>query len=333
MVSWRRYKSRWFSAGKGELPHRDWTGGGETLGNGMEVGIVLELLSKSCLVDRKGESVRCSYRGRLFEKTEDVKSPVVPGDRAYFTLTAEGEGVIEEITPRKNKLSRPASFHHHIEQVMVANVDSIVIVSSAKAPAFRAGLIDRVLVAAAREEILAMVCLNKIDLMGEENYQDLLQPFEELDYAVFFTSVVSGEGIGELKGALRGKIAVFVGHSGVGKSSIVNALSPDLHLKVGEVSRTTGKGRHVTASTKLHRIAEETFVVDTPGVREFGLWEITRDDLAFFFPGISMFAGTCRFSRCTHTHEPNCGVKKALEGGKISKERYHAYLKILKTLE
>jgi ribosome biogenesis GTPase len=296
-------------------------------------GIVTSVDARGARVDVAGENLFCRIRGRLFEDTGKEKRPVAPGDRVLLCRTTEGEGAIEEVLPRRTKLSRPSGPRGDQEQVIAANVDQVAVVVSVRRPPLRPALIDRVIVAATNHGLEPLVVINKIDLGREALVSEVQETFTELGYPVFLTSATEGDGIERLAEALEDRVTVFAGHSGVGKTSILNAIEPSLELRVGEVSRHTSKGRHTTTRAKLLGLRSGGYVVDTPGIRAFGLWDLEPADLDVFFREFEPHIERCRYYDCTHSHEPGCAVREAVEEGGLREARYRAYLRILSTLQ
>lgn len=263
---------------------------------------------------------------------------VVVGDRVRFT-EAGGGGTITDVLPRRNQLSRrsavPMPSAHASEQVIAANMDQVVPVMAAASPAPKWNLLDRYLVSAEAAGLPALVVVTKLDLARDprgdldEALQEAVEDYRRIGYAVLLASAVTGEGIQDLREALRGRASVLIGKSGVGKTSLLNALEPGLGLRVREVSRIAGKGRHTTTHLEMFPLDGGGALVDTPGVREFGLWEVEQDDLALFFPEMRPFVGRCRFGMgCRHDEEPGCAVRKAVVAGQISPRRYQSYLRL-----
>lgn len=297
-------------------------------------GLVVRLDSRACLVDVGQETIRCAFRGKLFERSSS--KPVVVGDRVTVTPTSKGEGVLEKVHERKTKLSRRrASDREDVEQVVVANVDLLVIVGSVHDPPLKTRLVDRFLVAASRGGFDAVLCLNKSDLLGKDDPEAraIRETYADLHLPIVETSATLEHGIEELEGILRGRIAVLAGPSGVGKSSLLNRLCPELAISTKDVGRRTRKGRHTTTAVSLYAIPGIGHVVDTPGIRGFGLWDVDEADLSGFFPDLFELAGGCRFRGCSHTHEPACAVKIAVEEGRLREGRYRSYVRILDSLK
>jgi ribosome biogenesis GTPase len=259
-----------------------------------------------------------------------VIDPVAIGDHVRFVDAGDGTGVIHEVMDRKNKLVRRAAGPKPLEQVIVANVDQVIPVIAAAFPEPKWELLDRYLAAAESRELPALILLTKLDLVGREILDEAVAEFERIGYRVILTSARTGEGIDELRDALRDRVSVVVGKSGVGKSSILNAVEPGLGLRVNEVSEVTGKGKHTTTHLELFKLASGGAIVDTPGMREFGLWEVDDEDLAATFRELRPYLGQCRFGmNCQHTHEPGCAVKAAVTAGAIGERRYASYLRML----
>ncbi len=292
-------------------------------------GIVVEVSSSLCRVDLSGRSLVCSVRGSLSAEETGYTNVVAVGDEVMVSENGLGQGVVEAVLPRRSVLARPDVFYDHLQQVIVANAGQLLIVASWRDPVIWLELIDRNLIAAQRYDLMPIICVNKIDLAEDMAIcRATLQPYLDLGYRVLFTCALTGEGVDELREVLRGQTTVLAGLSGVGKSSLLSAVQPSLQLRTGEVSEYSGQGRHTTAQAVLHRLEVEGFVVDTPGIREFGLSGLRQGELARFYPEIAAVAGGCRFDDCAHIHEPGCAVKAAVHQGRVSAARYHNYKKI-----
>ena len=288
-------------------------------------------------VQADGRVISSRVRGKFRLAGMDTTSPVVVGDRVKVRLNPDGTGLIVDVHPRRNELSRRAAGRRHsLRHVIAANIDFVWIVQAVHLPEPNPGFIDRVLVAAERYEISAGLIINKIDLMTEEDrpaIEALKRLYTELGYRVLRTSVVTGEGLDELREALSGKTSVVTGPSGVGKSSLLNAIEPGLNIRTAPVSEKTGKGRHTTTYVALYPLSIGGFVVDTPGLREFGVTDLEPAELSHYFVEFRPYLSACRFPDCTHEHEPDCAVKAAVASGEISEERYYSYLNILHSLK
>jgi ribosome biogenesis GTPase len=270
--------------------------------------------------------------------------PIAVGDEVRFVDAKDGTGMIVEVLPRRNYLSRrtavPMPTAHAFEQVFVANLDQVVAVLALEKPFPKWNLLDRYLTLAEYLELPALVCLTKLDLVKtqdgtlDEELQGRVDDYRRIGYPVILTSIITGEGLEEVKQGLIGKVSVFLGKSGVGKTSILNAIQPGLGLRVKEVNRVTGKGKHTTTHLEMFPVeigqpGEGTAIVDTPGVREFGLPEMDVDDLALLFREMQPFVGRCKFGLdCQHEEEPGCAIRKAVNDGKVSVHRYHNYLRL-----
>ena len=272
--------------------------------------------------------VRCTLRGIL--KRERVKTDLAAvGDRVRVTIasleTDPPEGAIEEVKPRIRSLSRLARGTDDVEQVILANPDQLLAVYSIREPDPSPRMIDRMLLIAEARDLPAAVCFNKVDLDGAERLEELTERFAMAGYPVLHTSAETGEGLDELRERLQGKITAFAGPSGVGKSTLLNALAPHIDARTGEISDATGKGRHTTTWVQLFEIAPDTYIADTPGMRQLGLWGVEFDYLDEYFREFEPYLGQCRFADCRHRSEPGCAVLKALEDGKIHPDRYDSY--------
>lgn len=302
-------------------------------------GTVIRLHARKCIVvsDSDGQELTCMLRGKLFEKMKGHTKPVAVGDRVGFKITAEA-AALEEILPRKNALTRPAIGRHDEIQTIAANIDRMIVVASIKDPPLKTGLIDRFLVASALEEIDSVVCLNKVDLVEEGSEEAQLlestrEVYEGLGYQVFVTSASTDSGVNDLKQVLSQGITLLAGHSGVGKSTLLNTIDPCLKLKTGSISARQRKGKHTTTQVSLLQLGGSGFVVDTPGIREFGIFQINPSDLGHFFPEMAALLPDCQYHDCTHRHEPNCAVLTALAENRITQSRYTSYLRILDDLK
>jgi ribosome biogenesis GTPase / thiamine phosphate phosphatase len=266
---------------------------------------------------------RCAVRRLLKSLATDERSIVTTGDRVLFRDAGNGEGMIERVEPRHGVLTRASRRREH---VLVANVDQLVIVMSLVEPALKPHLIDRYLATAQMGDLAPILCLNKSDLVEHANLQPMIGAYSQLDIPTLLTSARTGEGVDELRALLKDRATVFSGQSGVGKSSLLNAIQPGLSLRVSTVSEQTQKGRHTTTTAELIRLESGGWVVDTPGVRQLQLWDTIPEEVEGFFPEFRPFVALCPFPDCTHTHEQNCAVKRAVDRRMISVRRYHSYM-------
>jgi ribosome biogenesis GTPase len=255
--------------------------------------------------------------------------PIAIGDVVRFVDAGDGSGMITEVLPRKNKLARYATGPKPLEQVIVANVDQIVTVLAAAQPAPNWRMLDRYLATAEAANIPARICITKMDLAEEQRLMEMVRIYQDIGYPVLLTSARSGRGVDEFKQTLKDRVSVFVGMSGVGKTSLLNAMQPGLGLRVKEVSSATGKGKHATSHLEMFALDCGGGIVDTPGMKLFGLWRIDEIDLASLFVEMHAYVGRCRFGiDCSHDHEPGCAIKQAVEAGRITVQRYESYLRM-----
>ena len=262
---------------------------------------------------------------------EDIREldPIAIGDQVRFVDPGDGTGMIVKVLPRQNKLVRRAAGPRPLEQVIVANVDQVMPVFAAAFPEPKWELLDRYLAAAESQGLRALICITKLDLADSVELRAEVANYERMGYSVIVTSSATGAGVPEFRKAIEGSISVLMGKSGVGKSSLLNAVEPGLGIRVNEVSLVTGKGKHTTTHLEMFRLAGGGGIVDTPGMREFSLWDVDTADLAELFPDLRPYLGTCRFGAgCHHDCEPGCAVKRAVESGAISERRYQSYLRL-----
>jgi ribosome biogenesis GTPase len=273
--------------------------------------------------DRK--QYRCSVRRVLRSLATDERNIVTTGDRVWLLPSLNDEGVIERVEPRHGLLTRASRGREH---VLVANVDQVVIVVSLVEPELKPHLIDRYLVSGEQGGIAPIICLNKADLLDPTPYQPIIGLYSQLGIPTLLTSAATDQGIDQLRARLKDRQTVFTGQSGVGKSSLLNRIQPELGLRVREVSAGNQKGKHTTTTAELIRLDFGGWVVDTPGIRQFQLWDIIPEEVEGFFPEFRPFVPLCAFPDCTHTHEERCAIKNAVEKRLISANRYTSYLGI-----
>lgn len=275
-------------------------------------------------------------RGKVRLENSDATNPVAVGDRVIYEAPGEtseqNPAVIKEILPRRNHLIRKSVNLSKKSHVIAANLDQTVIVVSLLFPELKWPFLDRILVTCGVYGIPAVIALNKVDLYRDE-VPELVESFRSIyegaGYRVIQTSSVSGEGIDELKEACRDKLSLFSGESGVGKSSLIKAVDPSLNPKTGSISISHLQGRHTTSLYEMYRLSEGGYIIDTPGIRGFGLVNLEKEEIYKYFPEMLRCSDNCRFVPCTHTHEPGCAVKQAVDEGLVSPERYNSYLGML----
>ncbi len=303
-----------------------------TAGPGLR-GRVVAVSSGACRVESDAVELDCILPSDL---ARDQRSAVAIGDRVVVTAHGAGTHRVQQVLERRTTLSRPDPHNPRLERVIAANIDVAVHVASVVEPPLRPALIDRYLIAIDRGGAEAVVCVNKIDLLPDptDRRQELerLDSYRRLALRILPTSAATGEGLDALRTLLAGKTAVFVGHSGVGKSSLLNALGPDLDAATAQTD-SRGKGRHTTTRSSLYRLEGGIRIIDTPGIREFGLWQLSTQELRAYFPDFEEHAVRCRFNDCSHSHEPDCAVREAVESGDVPGARYETYLRILASLE
>jgi ribosome biogenesis GTPase len=290
-------------------------------------GVVVQRSSSDVRVDTPGGSLRCVLRGRL-----RGCAPVVAGDRVVVLPLREGEGRIENILPRRSELVRGTASGKPI--VVAANLDRLLVMLSAREPPPRWALVDRMLASAARDGLEAGICLNKWERVAGEPaaaaaLEGILSLYRGLGYAAFAISALRSEGIAPLEDWLQGRVTAISGHSGVGKTTLINAMNPSLTLRTGVVSTVTGKGRHTTSAVSLYPLPLGGYVADTPGFREFALVGMTPAELGRYYPEFQRFLSRCRYQDCLHSTEPACAVRQAVQAGDVSKFRFDNYLQIL----
>ncbi|MEW4456113.1 ribosome small subunit-dependent GTPase A [Bremerella sp. JC817] len=289
-------------------------------------GRVLRVQGLISEVEAPDKSVfQCATRRLLKTMSTDVRHVVAAGDHVWFRPSGPSEGIIESVDPRYGVLSRTSRGRQHI---IVANVDQLIIVGSAAEPGLKPNLIDRYLITAEYARIRPIICINKVDLLDPAALQTIVGVYGSIGYEVHLVSAKEGTGIERLRQALHGKDTVLSGQSGVGKSSLLNAIEPGLNLRVNAVSRENDKGKHTTTTATLIPLATEGHVIDTPGIRQFQLWDIIPEEVAGLFRDIRPFINRCKFPNCTHTHETDCAVKDAVADGILDTRRYESYCQI-----
>jgi ribosome biogenesis GTPase len=275
--------------------------------------------------DADGQIYQCATRRILKTLSTDQRHVVAAGDQVLFRPVENKdvrEGFIERVEQRRGVLCREVRGR---KQILVTNIDLVAIVSSAAEPRLKPNLIDRMLVAAEKEGIRPVVCINKIDLVDPADLQPLVGVYSQMGYEVLLLSAKTGFGVDRLRRLLLGRSSVLAGQSGVGKSSLLNCVDPSLHLRVQPVSRETEKGKHTTSNARLLPLRDGGYVVDTPGIRQFQLWDVVPKEIDGFFRDLRPYISLCRFPNCTHTHEDDCAVKNAVADDRLDERRYESY--------
>ena len=311
----------------------------------MEEGLVIRTTGswyKVMVTEEEVTTIDCRLRGNYRLRGNKQTNPVAVGDIVDFELQDDGTGVITDVHDRRNYIVRRATKLSKQTHVIAANIDLLCIVATLGLPRTSTGFIDRLLVTAEAYHIPAAIVFNKCDLYDDELWEihnDLKSIYVNAGYPVLEVSALTGDGLDKLKAMIAGKTVLFSGHSGVGKSALLNALCPTLDLKVGQISDWSLKGKHTTTFAEIHPVPLSTLnsqlstrLIDTPGIKEFGMVDFNAQELSHFFPEMRERLHDCHFANCTHRHEPGCAIKKAVDDGLISAERYQNYLNILETI-
>ncbi|MBN2571060.1 MAG: ribosome small subunit-dependent GTPase A [Ignavibacteriales bacterium] len=311
------------------------------------LGKIFRIESKDYYVwDANGNEIRCNLPGKFKNELRIKKNKlftldyVVVGDDVEFVRNNDGSGVIKKVCERKNCLSRKAlksravlNRGERVEQIIASNVNNLFIIASILEPPINNRIIDRIIVAGESNKINVNIVINKIDLLKQKEQVEFWKNFyENIGYSVFITSAIKGIGIENIKNKTQDSVNIFWGPSGVGKSSLLNAMFA-LDLKVNEISQYSQKGVHTTVTCSMIKINKDTFVIDTPGIREIAPYGIKKEDLGYYFKEFIPFIKNCRFNTCTHSDEPDCAIVEAVENNFINLLRYESYINILNTIE
>jgi ribosome biogenesis GTPase len=301
----------------------------------MQKGRVIQSTGSWYLVDTGEKVVESRLPGRFRLENKKVTNPIAVGDLVDIALNDDGSGSIEKIYQRENYITRQATHGKRGEQILVSNLDQACVVQSIKKPQVKEGFIDRFLVTCEAYEVKPVIIINKMDLAksgGKAFAEELRELYTGLGYEFLTASIEDDESLKKLKKLLEKRTSAFIGPSGVGKTSLINAIDPSFDLKVNEVSDFSNKGKHTTTFARLIPISFGGYIADTPGIREFGLVNIEPWELSLFFPEMLEPREYCQFSNCTHAHEPKCGVAEAYKRGEIAASRYQSYLNMLDSL-
>ncbi len=281
----------------------------------------------------EGKMLECRLRGKIRLKGIRVTNPVAVGDRVKIDEENDTQGLIAEIMPRENYLIRRSIKKSSEGHILAANIDQAVLIATVTFPRTSLGFIDRFLVAAESFRIPQVLVFNKCDIHNQkmdEFIEELREVYTKIGVKFLVTSAEKGIGLDELRNQLRGKISLISGHSGVGKSTLLNKIAPEIVSQdIGEVSTFANKGTHTTTFAEMFEIEKDTFVVDTPGIKELGLIDLEEGEISHFFPEMRAMFGECKFYNCTHLHEPGCAVLKAVENGEIAPSRFRSYMSIM----
>ncbi len=290
-------------------------------------GLIIKAQSGFFTVETEEGLVICQLRGKL-KRGRAAGDIAALGDRVRITVLEDGSGMIDEVEERKAAIvrldPRPRGAYR---QVLLANPDQAVFVFACAQPNPKLRMLDRYLVIAEKQRVPALIVANKIDLIGLREAKKIFGFYEPLGYRVVYTSAKSGEGVDELKSQLTGKVSAMAGPSGVGKSSLLNAIQPGLGLAVSEIS-AVNKGQHTTVAREMFKLDGGGYVADTPGWKSLALWDTEPEEMDAYFPELAPLVAQCQFSDCTHIHEPGCAVRAALDNGRIRPERYKSYLRL-----
>ena len=297
-------------------------------------GKIIRAFGRYYTVSGGGAEMNGVLRGKIKSdpRLRSFSEPAAVGDDVDYTVDAEGLAVIENVHERRNVFTRKDRSSSK-EDLIAANIDQLFVVQAFREPKFNLRFADRLIVRAEKEGLPAVLCINKADLSLPEDIEYIQSYYKSSSVKFESVSAASGYGLAKLLELCAGKTTLFAGYSGVGKSSILNKLFPGIELKTSEVSESTGKGRHTTTNVRLITVGENTSVIDTPGMREFGLLDIQPENLSGYFSDMREYDGFCRFAGCTHDHEPGCRVKEAVESGEIHFGRYESYINILYSIK
>lgn len=303
----------------------------------MEKGLVIKNTGSWYVVKtEEGRLVECKIKGNFRLKGIRSTNPIAVGDRVQIVLNAEGTAFITEIDDRKNYIIRKASNLSKQSHIIAANLDLCMLVVTVNYPETSTIFIDRFLASAEAYRVPVALVFNKTDLYSEDelHYLDgLIHLYTHIGYPCFRISALAQEGINQIKDELKGKVTLFSGHSGVGKSTLINAILPDQHLKTGEISAAHNKGMHTTTFSEMFPVEGDGYIIDTPGIKGFGTFDMKDEEVGHYFKEIFEFSAHCKYGNCTHRHEPGCAVREAVENHYISESRYASYLNILEDKE
>jgi len=295
-------------------------------------GLVMKSTGSWYLVKAEARQYQCRVKGKLRLKGFKTTNPIAVGDWVQFDEENDNKGIINDIIPRNNFINRKSPNTSKETHMIAANVDQAILIATVVYPRTSFGFIDRFTVTTESFRIPTIVIFNKIDILNKELLklqQEMIDTYIDAGYNCFSISALKDRGLGLVKEMIEGKINLLAGHSGVGKSTLINHLSEDINQKVEEVSDFSQKGVHTTTFAEMFEVGANTFIIDTPGIKEFGLSDIQEFELSDYFPEMRRLRGECKYDDCRHTHEPKCAVIGAVNSGSIAKTRYYSYLSML----
>lgn len=297
------------------------------------IGTVTKSTGSNYLVKlESGQIVPCKLKGKIRLDDRKTTNPVTVGDKVDVEMENESEGMIAKIHPRKNYIIRKSINLSKQSQIIASNMDQAILIATLVEPRTSLGFIDRFLITAEAYSIPAVLIFNKCDNLNDELLalqREIMAIYEKAGYPCYAVSSMKKDDIEKIKPLFKGKTSLITGHSGVGKSTFINALQPSLKLRTGEISSAHSKGMHTTTFAELYDLDFGASIIDTPGIKELGLVEIKKEEVGHYFPEIRKYMNDCKFNNCIHVNEPKCAVREAFERGDISPERYESYLKIL----
>jgi len=296
----------------------------------INIAIIIKSTGKNYrILTENGEYLDATLKGKMRTQGHRTTNPVAVGDKVKYSIQEDGKLMITDLIPRKNHIIRKSINLSKETHIVAANVDQALLIVTPDKPPTSFGFIDRFLVAAESYNIPTTIVINKIDLPGtEERIADLMMTYEMIGYPVILTSALKDKNTDKIKALLKDKVTVLAGHSGVGKSSLINRIEPDLVLKTSEISAYHQKGKHTTTFAEMFPLSFGGFIIDTPGIKGYGIIGLEKNELALYFPEMADKLPECKFYNCTHINEPKCAVKKAIEEGEIPESRYKSYLNI-----
>jgi ribosome biogenesis GTPase len=295
----------------------------------MPQGLVLKTTGSWYTVLSNGKMVNCRIKGKFRTKGIKTSTPVAVGDKVHFDVIKEDNtGIITKIEPRKNYIIRKATRFHHEAHLIAANIDQAFLMVTLKSPVTPLEFIDRFLLSAEMFFIEAKILINKTDLVDKDELNSFIEIYEKAGYECIPMCVPEFHGVEDVHQRMKGKLSLISGNSGVGKSSFIQAINPELNLKISEISDYHQSGKHTTTFSEIFEVTKDCFVIDTPGIRSFGLIDIDKNEIGLYFKDVFHASANCKFTNCTHLQEPGCMVREAVAEGKIAESRYRSYVNI-----